>query len=258
MDRKKLVDKFYAGLLAKNHSDQTPFLMEWFNNRAAELNKLPDQYDRSGIAKGDPLPIPKLKRFLALHEVVFRKIPLKDFCEVSGANYGVARHWRKTDEIFQEIFGEFAEEFSQAFFQRYTKQLESCKPEGFLQALRLVKECRHYPNILQVLVMAKLGGFGKRKIMAAAKVPNLDSLNLIRTHSLLFSTLLLSVTDKDAERREYAQELLGKEAEAFDGYFTTLREKYKHPEAQAALNLAEMRAQESIIYYTTIIKEFIG
>jgi hypothetical protein len=255
MDKKKPIEQFYVGLQAKNHMEQCPFLVEWFNSKVEELNKFPDQFGRSGIARGKQLPIPKAKYLLALHDVVFKKLPLKQFCELLEINHGTGRNWRNTDKIFQEIAGEFMEGLSKAFLRRYGELVESEKPESFSHASRLIKECRHYSNGVVGLIIAGLGRYGKKKTEGTHPI---DSWVVIHSHHLLSSALLLSLENTDSERRKYAQSLLDNEAMMEDSFFENLREKYKSPEAQTAIMAAEMRAGLSTRFYTTILKEFIG
>lgn len=246
------IEEFKSTLMLKNNLDKCPFLTEWFNAKFKEIDKLPDEHDRKGIAKGDRLPVPKTKRFLALHDVVFKKLRLKEFCEIMGINHGTGRNWRNTDRIFRELASGFTEEFSHAFLRRYSKLVESRQPEDFLEALKLIRECRHYPAGTAEQIRIRLKHYGKQKKDGS------DPLDTVaRNHKLLFSILLISLKDKDEDRRKYAQTMVDQESQDFDAFFKKLREDHKSSGAQSAIDLAETKALQTVFYYVEILKEFI-
>jgi hypothetical protein len=257
MRSNKHIETFKSALLAKNNMGECPFLVEWFTAKVEELDKLPDEHDRSGIAKGERLPVPKSKYVLALYHITFKKLPLKEFCEVMGVNHGTGRNWRNTDKIFQEIALEFAKEFSYEFLRRYSELIESTHPERFFKASEIVKECRRYPGVTVEQVMLRLDHYSKLKEKEAG--PAWDNLSvLVQSNRLLSFILRLSLKNTDADRRKCATTLISQESQAFDAFYKKLREMYKSPDAQAAIDLAEDQAYQSRINYLTILNEFIG
>jgi hypothetical protein len=252
MGKKQQTEKFYIDLQAKNNLDKCPFLLGWFKAKLDELYKLPDEHDRSGIAKGERLPVPKMKRILALHDIVFKKFRLKVFCELKGVNHGTGRNWRNTDKIFGELALGFAEEFSHAFLQRYSELIESGR---LIEASKLINECRHYPAVSVEQIIIQLERYGDQKISEPISFDSLTTLN--RFHPLLFSILRMSLKDKVADRRDDAQALMSKELQAIDVLYEEIRKKYKDPGTQEALNFAETHAYQSLVYLNLIISEFM-
>jgi hypothetical protein len=235
--------------------DHCPFLLEWFNSKVEELANLPDEHDRSGIAKGDRLPVPKTKRILALHDVVFKKLRLKEFCEIMGVNHGTGRNWRNTDQIFSELALGFAEEFSHAFLRCYSELIESEQSEGIQKAAALIDECRYYPAVSVGQIIIRLLFYGDQKINRPIALDSLPSSK--RVHPLLFSILLLSLKDKGTDRLDFAQALMNKEIHAIDVFYEEIRKKYKDSGTQEALDLARSHTYKSIAYFVMIIKQFV-
>lgn len=258
MKNKKVIEKFYLDLLEKNRMEKCPFLIGWFNEKLVEIDNLPEDHDRSGIVKGGRLPVPKLKYVLALHHVTFRKLHLKKFCEIKGINHGTGRNWRNTDKIFQEIALDLVEQFSHAFLRSYSKRLESEPPESFEKALALVQECRYYPGVIVDQVISRLEHYGTKKMKEDGPPSLLTRSTLIHAHRLLLSTLRLSLETADAGRRKFAHTLAEQEFQDVDEFYKELRAVDKSAEAQAAIDLAEMRAWRSVQYFTMILKEFLG
>ena len=249
MGEKEQIEKFYLSIKAKNNIDKCPFIVGWFNSKVEEIEKLPDEHGRSGIAKGDRLPIPKAKRLLALHDVVFKKFRLKEFCELKAINHGTGRNWRNTDKIFKEIALGFAEEFSHAFLRRYSELVEQKLSEGFFKAFDLIKECRHYPVVTVEQIKVRLKNYVKQKSDGADP---LDTLSMV--NNLLFSVLVLCLKNKGADRNKYIQKLEDHENQDYDASFDKLREKYKSPEAQEVIEIAKTIGDHRKIYYLTIAK----
>jgi len=231
-----------------------PYLIGWFNKKLEEIDKLPDEHDRSGIAKGRRLPVPKSKYVLALHHITFKKLPLKEFCEIMGINHGTGRNWRNTDKIFREIVRELIEQFSFKFLRRYSEQLESEQCD-FENASKLIKECRYYPSVTAEQIISRLEHYGKQK-EKESESGSLHTLStLIHSHRLLFSALLLSLKNDDVARQEFAQTLVQQELQDFDASFKELREAYKNPDAQAALDYAETLAYR-LTQFAAVLGDF--
>jgi hypothetical protein len=256
MGKKQQTEKFYMDLQAKNNLDKCPFLLGWFKTKLDELYKLPDEHDRSGIAKGERLPIPKPKYVLALHHITFKKLPLKKSCEVMGVNHGTGRNWRNSDKIFGELALGFAEEFSHAFLQRYSELIESEQSEGIQKASALINECRNYAAVCVGQIITRLERYGDQDIYGPVSLDSLTSFK--RFHPLLFSILRLSLKDQVTDRRDVAQALMKKELHAIDVLYREIRKKYKNSGTQEALDFAETHAYQSIAYLMMIIQEFIN
>lgn len=243
------IENFYLDVRVKNNLDRCPFVLDWFSAKLAELNKLPEQHDRSGIAKGERLPIPKAKYFLALHDIVFKKLPLKEFCSLMGINHGTGRNWRNSDKIFKEIALGFAEEFSHSFLRRYSELVEPRPAEGFFKAFDLICECRHYPMETVEQIKIRLKHYNKQRSDGADSSYALSNIN-----SLLFSVLILSLKTQGTDRRKYIQKLEEKETQEYEAFFQKLREKYRSAEAQEVIDLAESKGNDRKIFYVTVTR----
>jgi hypothetical protein len=259
LEKWKLIEKFHFDLLAKNNMDRCPLLAGWFKVKIEEIDKLPDENAHSVIIKGNRLPVPKKKRISALYDITFKNLPLKEFCELMGVNYGTGRNWRYRDKIFQTIGLEFAEEYSHAFLQRYSEIVESTHSERFSKALDLFRECRFYPIVTGEQVMIQIEHYGKLKEKEKKAGAAWHNINiLVKSHRLLSAILHLSLKNVEAGQRKYAQTLVDHKLQTFDAFYKKLRDKYKSPNSQDPIGLVETQAHDSMIYYTTIFKEFFS
>jgi hypothetical protein len=252
MRSNKHIETFKSALLAKNNMGECPFLAEWFKAKVEGLDKLPDEHDRRGIAKGERLPIPRSKYLLALYHITFKKLPLKEFCEVMGVNHGTGRNWRNTDKIFQEISLEFAKEFSCEFHQRYTELVEPRPVDGFSKALDLIRECRHYPTVIVKQIKTRLKNYGGQKRTGVDPLNMLDLVN-----DILFSILLMSQIEKVEDRRKFSQSMYDRIEQNLHDSFEKLAEN-KSAETREALNQAEAITYQTISRLGAIIAEFMG
>jgi hypothetical protein len=200
-DDEAKLKKYYDRLLDKHNLKNSRYLVSWFNRKVEELINLPDTVDRSGITKGDRLPAPRGKKALALHELAFPKSNLKEFCEVMGANYGSARNWRATDDVFPKLVKGYASEFIQTFVADYEKYVESDDPKDLVKAICMIRESRRYSRDRLSHMPDAIYKAIEERIKAFKNKFEMENITKLRNHELIYH-LMQSYCEADTEERQ--------------------------------------------------------
>lgn len=205
---KQGTDKFYEKLIKEAQLERCPFLTDWFGKKLSTILEVSKTPGREGVPRGEAMPIPRDKQLLALYDVIFGDVPLKEFARVFGANYGTVRNWRRESADLREGF---EREFVQAFISRYNQLLKT--DGGLAQAVKLVLEVRHYDALRFASVSRHLAK--NIKNIAEAKFKPADPAQALwgTTHWLLFRVLGASInrdTKVISETISQLQELIAK------------------------------------------------
>ncbi len=264
MNKTKNCDKikaFYDELIENAGYKSDSFLMEWFNLKITDMIKLPDAVDRSGISKGDSLPVPKGKQLLALHEFAFPALPLKRFSDLYGLNYGTVRNWRNTDEIFPQVVSRYASEFIQQWVSEFMSCAESSNPEGFAKAIRMARESKIYrtdyladlPHATLKALEAKL----KQLKTPSKDIPDILEQSRISGQHRLLNRLIASYCEGGGQLPDFLYSLFCEDAAMLASNFKTLAELIADEKASSILKLAETQVNSSLASWYLISRELI-
>lgn len=253
------IKKFYHEIVSAAGYKPRSYMMEWLNRQIEELGKLPDAVDRSGISKGDALPVPKGKRLLALHEFVFNDLPLKRFAELYGLNYGTVRNWRNADEIFSQLISRYASDFIQQWVSDFMKCAESSKPDDFAKAIRMARESRGYHNAhLTHLPHATLKALKSKLKQLNASSDDVQGLleksRQAAQHKVL-NRLIASYCGEGEDLPTFFRALFNEDAASMQKNFDQLAGAISDEQVKSFLRFVEIQAQNSLLFWGLICQE---
>jgi hypothetical protein len=255
---------FASDFLRGINAEKCPVLMGWFESKLKEINELPIKPDRSGIPKGDPMPIPRHKMLLALYRLVDPNLKLKDFAEAYDASYGTVRVWasKKIEEGLQLDFGVY-------YRRRLTKILcsefrddedDKIENDKIATLIQYHLEPFRYKNVLLLVETSKANKDVIRNVEKEIEsAEGFDRIFMARrlNISTTLSTLELS-KDNEKQLKDTINFYLASRDELIAQYFDKIKEHFVKRESMNA-HLKIDLLENSIIKDTfLVIREIIN